>query len=356
MTKRIRDLPELIASLSPHDRARFDRLFEVVSGVGRLDPPAEMREWIGLQFGSLEAVTEQRIVRITNRWTFEGSIFNRLRARRPLPDSAHENVYAEIEASRGDPFCQPETGTPADTFGRVWGQHSVTAANVAKYECWCAVIVFDEHDPLRLTEAGVDDAIRTASTWAEHVRAGDPEARYFFFMWNCLGRAGSSIVHGHAQAAVARGSHFAHVERWRAAAQRYGRMYFDDLYETHRCLGLGFEHDGVQVVAHLTPIKEKEVLLIAPRVTAELRRAIYLVLSTFTNRMGVSAFNLGLYQRPLGRPTWRTFPVIVRIVDRGDPASRNSDFGAMELFASSIIASDPFEVIEALKERFVVKG
>jgi hypothetical protein len=159
-------------------------------------------------------------------------------------------------------------------------------------------------------------------------------------------------VHGHAQAAVTRGSHFAHVERWRAGARRYGRGYFDALYEAHRVLGLGFERDGVRVLAHLTPAKEKEVLLIAPQATPELRRAAYLALSTFIRKLGVRAFNLGLYHRPLGRPTWRNFPVVVRLVDRGDPASRNSDFGAMELFASSIVSSDPFEVVSAFREGF----
>lgn len=311
-----------------------------------------MVPWIERQFGSLEAVVKQRVVRITNRWTFEGTLFNPLRARRPMPAAQREGPRAEIASSRGDAFCQPETSTPADVFGRVRGQHSITAANVAKYERWCSVVIFDEHDPLLLTEDAVDDAIQTAFAWAERVLERDPEARYFFLMWNCLWRAGSSVVHGHAQVAAAHSSHFPRVECWRAAARRYGRGYFEDLYRAHDKLGLAFEHDGVRVLAHLTPAREKETLLIAPHATAELRRAIYKAISTLTQDLGVSAFNLGMYHRPLGRPTWRTFPVIVRLVDRGDPASRNSDFGAMELFGGSIVASDPFELIAALRTRF----
>ena len=40
--------------------------------------------------------------------------------------------------------------------------------------------------------------------------------------------------------------------------------------------------------------------------------------------------------------------MVVRMVDRGDLASRTSDVGGMELFAESVVASDPFWVAEAL--------
>ena len=46
---------------------------------------------------------------------------------------------------------------------------------------------------------------------------------------------------------------------------------------------------------------------------------------------------------------WSGFPTVVRIVDRGDPANRTSDMGAMELYAASVVASDPFRVAEALR-------
>ena len=49
---------------------------------------------------------------------------------------------------------------------------------------------------------------------------------------------------------------------------------------------------------------------------------------------------------------WNGFPVVVRIVDRGDLDSKVSDVGAMELYAASVVASDPFEVAEVLEKRF----
>jgi hypothetical protein len=47
---------------------------------------------------------------------------------------------------------------------------------------------------------------------------------------------------------------------------------------------------------------------------------------------------------------WEGFPVIVRIVDRGDPSSRTADFGAMELYAASVVSSDPFALSRQLQD------
>ncbi len=43
---------------------------------------------------------------------------------------------------------------------------------------------------------------------------------------------------------------------------------------------------------------------------------------------------------------------LFRLVDRGDPMNRTSDIGAMELYASSVISSDPFAVARVMRERF----
>src|SRR5207247_1067656 len=77
------------------------------------------------------------------------------RARRPVEVKGGDEVRATIERARGDPFCHPETGTPADTFGRIRGEHGITASNIAKYDTYHGVLVFDEHDPLAAMDATV---------------------------------------------------------------------------------------------------------------------------------------------------------------------------------------------------------
>src|SRR5439155_17308792 len=115
----IAELEDRIAALPPEARAAAERIFAVSSTAGRLDPPAEMRDWITKQFGSVDAVMAQQIVRVTNLVTLEGALFNDLRARRPVEVKGADEVRETIERSRNDPFCHPETGTPADTFGRI---------------------------------------------------------------------------------------------------------------------------------------------------------------------------------------------------------------------------------------------
>ncbi|HET9539000.1 MAG TPA: hypothetical protein VFQ46_00220, partial [Candidatus Limnocylindria bacterium] len=47
---------------------------------------------------------------------------------------------------------------------------------------------------------------------------------------------------------------------------------------------------------------------------------------------------------------WDGMPPVVHLVDRGDPDSRSSDIGAMELYAAPVVGADPFAVVHALRE------
>jgi hypothetical protein len=355
--RRITDLPSLIETLPPEDRAAAGRLFDVVATTGRLDPPEAMRAWIEKSFGSVDAVTEQRIVRVTNRVTLEGSLFNGLRASRPLDTGVSVDLEREIEAAGGDPFCRPEEGTPADVFGRVRGEHSVTASNVAKYDGFHGVVIFDDHNPLHLTPEKVSDYISVALEWCRRALQTDPEAKYPFLMWNCLWRAGGSIIHGHAQVTATRGAHYPKIERLRRAASSYrakhGSDYFDDLHRVHHSLGLGVPaEDGVRAFASLSPVKEKELIVIGRSPEDEsLRRTVGALLQGYVHILGVQAFNVAFYMPPLAPvdEDWSGFPTVVHLVDRGSPANRTSDIGAMELYAASVVASDPFRVANLLR-------
>jgi hypothetical protein len=154
---------------------------------------------------------------------------------------------------------------------------------------------------------------------------------------------------------LGRGSHYGRVEGLRRSALDYkasnARDYFNDLYLAHHALDCAFEKSGVRIVANLTPIKEREVLLIAPEADARFRDVLYDVLAFFRDLMGVSSFNLAIYHPPIAEveEDWSDFPVIARLVDRGDPQSRTSDMASMELYASSVVASDPLQLGPSLR-------
>jgi len=253
-----------------------------------------------------------------------------------------------------DPWANPIDATPEDIFGRLSNEHGVTAGNVAKYDAVHSIIVFSEPDPLAFTRESTVAHLALAHEWLRAAHQDDVAARYPYVMWNCLWRAGGSIVHGHTQVSLARGRHYAKIERLRADALRYretnGVSYFDDLVSIHASLGLAHQIGGVRVLANLTPLKEKECILIADTADDVLGAALFDVLRVFRDSLGVRSFNVGMLLPPIAetKESWDGFPVVVRVVDRGSLETRTSDIGGMEMFAESVVAADPFSVHQAL--------
>ncbi len=346
-------LPELVSALPRADRARFERVYHVSGADGRLHAPAPMVPWIEKTFGDLATVESQRIVRVSNRVTGEGTLFNELRAQRPVRAALKIN-NGIAPALKDDPWANPIETTPEDTFGRLSNEYGLTAANVAKYDAMHSIIVFSEPDPLAFTQDSVVAHLALAHDWISRAHEDDAEARYPYIMWNCLWRAGGSVVHGHMQVSLARVRHYAKIERLRADAERYRdanrTSYFDDLVRIHASLGLSHQVGGVEVLASLTPLKEKECILIADSPGRALSAAVFDVLRVYRDSLKVQSFNMGILLPPIGvtGESWDRFPIIVRLVDRGSLETRTSDIGGMEMFAESVVAADPFAIHRSL--------
>ena len=351
----IAQLSDIVEALSPYERASFDRIYSYSLADAHLRAPATMAPWIQRTFGHVDKVETQQIVRVSNKVTGEGTLFNALRARLPIRSALETNsdFVSELE---DDIWKNPLTSTPEDLFGRLSNHAGITAANIAKYDAAHSIIIFSKPHPLAFTLESIVAQTQLAQEWIAAAHREDEDAIYPYVMWNCLWRAGGSIVHGHTQVSLARGRHYSRIERLRQDAARYKaaqhRSYFDDLRMTHIALGLGKESNGVFTGAHLTPLKEKECLLIADELNANLASAMYAVLATFRDSLGVQSFNMGALIPPIAptNESWDGFPVVIRIVDRGNLGTRTSDIGGMEMFAESVVAADPFLVSEALVE------
>ena len=151
----------------------FYRIYSVRVCTGNLILPEKIREWAEKRFGNCE---RQKIVRITNRLSGESTLFNELRAKRPLDAKSEVNLEVEDCA-----FCDPVNRTPSDVFGRVEGKHCITASNIAKYDCMHAVIVFKEHNPLVSRKDVVGDIFQVAEEWFRKAHSYDDRYRYPFF-------------------------------------------------------------------------------------------------------------------------------------------------------------------------------
>lgn len=368
------DLPELIAGLPAERRTRFERIFRVDRVIGECRVPETMRPWVESQFGSVAAVERQDVVRVTNRVTFDGALFNPLRRWRPV--TLYEDGHATHEATRktqnvnrpspishlpsplADPFADPLRMTTEDVFGRVRGEHCITASNVARWEGQCAVLIFDEPDPLAFTRAHLRDYFRASLEWAQRAHAHDPQARYFVWMWNGGPKGGASIPHAHAQMGLGRGMHYAKVEMLRRTALAYraqhGTHYFDDLLAAHDDVGLGLCAGRLRGFVYLAANRPKDTWIYGRALDDDLADALHDVLRALIERTGMRAFDVGVLMPPMfplspegdggGEEDWSGFPVIVRIGDRGAPEMRSSDVGAIDLYAHNAISVDPFEV------------
>jgi hypothetical protein len=369
----IETIQSRIADLPQQRRELFANLFDVDVATGHALPPPEMQPWVIQQFGALEPVREQTIVKIVNRLTLESALFNPLRARRPTHAGAGDQAleaWIARELAEHDIFRDPERDTTADVFGRIRGQHCVTASNVAKYAGWHGLVIFDEPHPLRFGSAQLRDYLNVGLRWLATAHTREHQAIYPIITWNCLPKSGATIMHGHMQLALTRGMHYTHIERWRRAAEQYraraGASYFDDLFALHADLELAIPCPAeTRAFAHLTPARNREIVFLAaknetPPLPSQWERglggeglpeALCHILRRLIDYHGMRAFNVAIALPPLG-PTpedWRAMPIIARIADRGDPMTTRGDLGAMELFAANVITADPFEVAASLK-------
>ncbi len=356
----ITKLLELIAKLPPTERTLCERLFVVTIAEGELSVPPAMRNFVVRNFGSVSAVEKQKIVRVTNRVTLEATIFNELRSQRPQSITSGAEVEKLIEEARGpeiDPFHSPIETTAEDVFGRVQGAYSVSSANVAMLDKWHGLVIFEEFHPLEWNLPQVIDYLMTAREWAEAAHQQDEDAIYFLFLWNCLWKAGSSVVHGHSQMSLGREIHYGKIEQLRRDAlvyrDRYKRAnYFNDLVQVHRALGLTADPaDRVKALAYLAPNADKEIMLVTDLYSPELGEAIYKVLAYYKS-LGVMSFNVVIQMPPIAESgeDWSGFPVLARIVDRGDPRVRGNDKGAIDLFAANAAVTDPFKLASGFRE------
>jgi hypothetical protein len=359
--KTITKLPALIDAMIERDKTLIRKIFDISESKGTIIYPEDPVVIRG--YGVREEVEEQKIIKITNKITYECSLFNELRSRRPFQTKEQIELNHEIERTDGCIFCLPKAYyvTSGDTFlesGRIKKKTCFTASNPAKYDGYHGLVIFNDHNPYYFVN--FQDFLSCSIEWAKNAQKKDVNAIYFFFMWNCLWKAGGSIIHGHTQMSLSKGKHYGKIEFLLQAANSYGKNYFKDIYNVHRILGLGFKVNSVKLMAYLTPIKEKEILMMAESID-DLCAVIPRVLECLYHRLGVRSFNLALICSPSAifdeidekeRERWKGFPIMVRIVDRGSLNNRTTDIGAMELYAASVISSDPYIIVRELETAF----
>jgi len=337
--RNIVSIARIVKKLPAKKRELFERFYSVEESTGRMKVPLPMKKWVMENFGSVGRIETQKIVHISNRFTGEGTLFNELRASRPFDATSSEKLTFESEDSCH--FCNLHACTPHDHFGRIHGKYCTTASNIAKYDYFHGIVIFKEHNPLKLKKEWLEDYLKTSERWFTEAEKIDCKARNRFLMWNCLWKSGASLIHGHMQLTSSK-VEYGRIRHLKEIVEGYeeifGTDYFDDLYSVHESLGLGRKIGKSNVIFCLTPKKEKEIIIISKAKSfVELSPILFRLIQRY-KKLGVQSYNLAIFQI---NGWW-----ISHLVDRGGLNNKSSDIGAMELFADSVVASDPFKLAE----------
>ncbi len=352
----------------------FNRIYSYYSDIGTLKIIPSIKPIVLKYFGKrdsngqliskkdevFENVAKQRIINIFNEWTGQGTLYNSLRSKRPGMSSEPSEERIKLQqliqnSEEGCDFCNPEKRTPEDVFGRIRGRYSISAANIAKYDVWSSLVIFKNHNPLQFNLKEFSDYIDTAFQWFDMVLNENENYKFPFLVWNCLPRAGASQVHGHAQVLMTRDRSYAKVESLKRVSENYKKEtksdYLDDLYKVHKSIGLSHKSGKVKLFANITPVKEKEIIVISPKPPSTMdqtKTVVFNILRCFIDVLGVESFNMSISCPLLNIEN--DPPYIIQIVDRGSIFKSTSDIGGMELFGSTVVADDPYMIIKKLRD------
>lgn len=370
-------LPEYVGYLPERGKETFHKIFELrpVKIPLHYPSPETMLKLADKFRINLALISDRDVLRVTNKVWGEETLFNPIRANRPL-QSGSSDVSKEsidkLEATNPSgedcDFCSYEDNTPQDPFGDVKGEFSVTRANIAGYDGLHALILSPRvHNPRDLTAKIISDMIHTAGPWFLEAQAyagkeGIADADYPFIMMNNLPRAGASKLHAHMQALLAIGEPYVKVRNLRDRMGDYqwlnhGTSYLSDLSRCLEPLGL-VEHIGkATAIFNPVPIKESEIIIVSDDLeglpNGDLSEATARVIDWWRST-GITSFNLAVYMPKLGDSlssgNWYQFRPFVRMVNRGPEGNNVADIAAMELYGSSVVATDPFKVAHSFSE------
>jgi hypothetical protein len=326
----------------------------------------------------------QTIISITDTLAHNQTWYNSQRSLKPIT-FATENAstpHDPTDNGKHCDFCKWQQYTAQDCFGRAERTHAVTASNLFKYVAPAQGLVLfkDHHDPLQWDFDQFKDLVDCSEEWFQkayeqnsgnHTRDGCTisSSLYPLFVWNCLGRAGASQFHGHAQLMLSHTPYPALSHQYNTIKQH--PTYWKDVVVAHESVELAInltdDNDTGNITAFpsICPWKDSEIVIVNGEdnkmTNPGFQKLLYAAIRTLIDELGIYTFNVAMYnmrgigeeeeERKGGQGGRREgLPLVARIVGRGKLSSAASDFGGLEVFGQASIAhNDPYLVFQALK-------
>jgi diadenosine tetraphosphate (Ap4A) HIT family hydrolase len=299
-------------------------------------------------------VEEQKLVLVRDNLLHTEAAYNVLRGRRSQGLSGDPVALVEAErAANGCPFCDPAAWHSSrrslwtDQFGEVISTdgRSRASANWARLAPVSGLVFGDEHMHNMFT-MNEQEFVALFDTGLAYARLALEKTGCdsFVLFENGGPKSAGTVRHTHVQVVGRRGRHFAYAERVSALG---GSAYWSLQRRTHELLGLVRSYGPATAWLNVVPTKERDSTVLSDTV-GEGARAVFRVLNSFF-RTGTTSFSLAAILNPYwlsqgsSGVAYQGWPNVVwRLVDRGDMRAPHSDIGSAELFASTVVSTDPF--------------
>ncbi len=316
------ELLRKIEKLDEGAKKIFDRIYEVRIEEAQQYFPNNLKE-------KFKEAENQRIIIFKNKILNQETHFNIWRAKRKEPKKEEKEGY------KYDPFCNPLEETPYDDLGRLENEKAITASNLAKISRDHSLIIFKEHNKENISKEDIRKALEISIEWF-----GRKNGRVNILIWNLGFRSGASIEHPHFQIfsfdyLPAKIEYF--YKKILEYEENFKTVYFEDLYKLYDLLGLSYKLNNLKIFINLTPFKDNELIFIFEDLKNSLDEVSNL-LSAYKEE--VENFNLLLCESASIK--------IGFLVDRGESSKINSDIGALEIYAFSVVGFDPLEFSKTL--------
>ena len=274
---------------------------------------------------------EQNIYIFINKILKHETHFNIWRAKRREPKESKDiKTY--------DPFCNPLEETPVDNIGRLENEYAITASNLAKISSLHSLVIFKKHKKEELNFSDFLNGFDLALKWFE---LQNSQIKVLIFNYGL--RAGASIEHPHFQIISLDEipykvkDFYEKIEKYN---EEFNSNYLNDLFLVLEELDLARKLNNLNLIINLTPFKDKEIFFFDDKIE-NCKKEISLILSTYKEFS--ENFNLFLLESNKG--------LLGYIVDRGEKEKINSDIGALEIYAFSVVG---FNLLEFAKD-FILK-
>eukprot|EP00094_Tigriopus_californicus_P010730 TCALIF_10349-PA protein Name:"Protein of unknown function" AED:0.08 eAED:0.05 QI:109/1/0.5/1/1/1/4/0/419 len=343
---------------------KFKRIFQVEVLHGKLKVTDSFKHivqiWLGGKRDLYQQFLDQTILRITNRFTHLTTVFNPLRAARPLPKyDVDPLVYAKQIINRtktGCNFCDFEHLTVREHFGSLETKLVALASNAFKLSDYHALIIPKNHNVLALTKQTINESLSLAQEWFGRVHLDVPDQTHPHLLFDAMPHAGASQVHPHFHAFLGKRGYLGQFNLLAAASKGYevqfpSHSFILDLIQSHFDLNLGVQVGSAYMIASMDAHKDHEILIVGPNFGPDFVEAFHTVYLAFRDVLGIYCFSSALVGPPLVASTESaSLPAMLKIGARGNCQSSVNDVSSLELYMLYNVNTDPYQTIRAVRQ------